>query len=55
MFVNVFATQLFPGDKQGSTTVKGNEIVESLVSKGSLNVAVKTIVLAGEASVSVVV
>lgn len=55
MLFSVDATQLFPGAKQGSTTVKGNEIVESLVSKGSFNFAVKTIVLAGEASGSVVV
>ena len=55
MLFNVFATQLLPGAKHGSTIVKRNEIVESLVSKGSFNVAVKTIVLAGAASASVVV
>jgi hypothetical protein len=52
----VFATQLLPLEiRQGSITVRGNEIVESLVSNGSLNVAFKIIVLLGDARPSEVV
>lgn len=56
MAVYDYATQLLPlAAKQGSTTVRGNEIVESLVTGGSFNFAVKTIVLLAEARVKSVV
>jgi hypothetical protein len=46
----VFVTQVFPlAAGQGSTTVKGKDNVESIVTAGSLYVAYKTIVLLTDA------